>query len=179
MLIDEFFTVHFKKDLEVSEAEIQTIYQEGNTATVRHLLLLTKDKQDSAKKPVRRRMEALLARAKKGEDFTALVKRYSEYPGAGQDGGLMKDIERGDMVASFDSAAFTVAVGGLSGIFETEHGYHILKVIERKKDPRPLELVRSEIQTQVEKRRRSELYPKIREYIDQLKKENDFAVVRF
>jgi len=179
MLIDQFFTSHFEKDLAVSESEIQTVYNQGTAATVRHLLLLTKDKNDAAKKTVYRTMEALLTRARKGEDFIALIRRYSEYPGAAKDGGLVSDIARGDMVASFDSAAFATPIGGISGIFETEHGYHILKVIERKKDPRPLDLVRADIQMQAEKRKRNELYPKIREYVDRLKQDNAFAVVSF
>jgi parvulin-like peptidyl-prolyl isomerase len=61
----------------VTDAEIQKAYQEDQTATVRHILLLTQGKSPAEKMDIRKKMEDVLARAKKGEDFAALAKQYS------------------------------------------------------------------------------------------------------
>ena len=179
LTIDRFFSKHFDKDVQVTDPEIQASYSEGKTATARHILLLTKDKDDSAKKVIYRKMEEIQARIRKGEDFARLAGQYSEDPGSAKKGGLVENFQRGDMVPSFDEIAFTLPIGGISGIVETEYGYHIIKVVDRKKDTRPFETVRAELKQQLEQKKRRELYPKIQALIDRLKQENAFTVAKF
>ncbi len=177
--IDRFFSKHFEKDIQVTDQEVQASYSEGKTATARHILMMTKDKSDSAKKVIYRKMEDIQARIRKGEDFAKLAMQYSEDPGSAKKGGLVENFQRGDMVPSFDEMAFSLPIGGVSGIVETEYGYHIIKVVDRKKDSRPFEAVRAELKQQLEQKKRRELYPKIQALIDQLKKENAFTVAKF
>jgi parvulin-like peptidyl-prolyl isomerase len=71
----------------------------------------------------------LLARAKKGEAFDALAKQYSDCPSA-KDGGDLGFFRQGQMVPPFDQAAFSLKPGQMSGIVETQFGYHIIKRVQ-------------------------------------------------
>ncbi|RMG69045.1 MAG: hypothetical protein D6715_00705 [Calditrichaeota bacterium] len=147
------------KDAEaVSEEEIQQAYQEDKTATVRHILLSTQGKSKEEKAKIHQKMEKLLERARSGEDFAELAKQYSEDPGSKENGGLYADFPRGKMVPPFDSAAFNTPVGQISGIVETQFGYHILQILDRKKETRPLSEVHDELAEQVRRQKQTKAY---------------------
>jgi hypothetical protein len=83
---------------------------------------VTRSKADAKK-----RAEEVLAKAKAGEDFTALVKAYSEDPGSAERLGSLGKFKRDGMVKPFSDAAFTLKVDEVSGIVETPFGFHIIK----------------------------------------------------
>ena len=161
---------------EVTDEEIEEAYQEDQTATVRHILLRTQGKGDSAREAIRQEMETILERAKKGENFAELAKQYSEDPGSKANGGLYENFNRGTMEKPFEEAAFSVPVGGLSDVFETRYGYHILKVIERNKETRPLEHVRPVIEAQLMNEKQKNAYEV---FVEQLKQDDDFQMLPF
>jgi parvulin-like peptidyl-prolyl isomerase len=84
---------------------------------------------DIAKK--RALAEAVLRRAKAGEDFAALAREFSEDPVNREDGGLYEDIQRGQLLLEFEKAVLALKKGQISEIVESPHGYHIIK-LERK-----------------------------------------------
>jgi parvulin-like peptidyl-prolyl isomerase len=143
---------------QVTEAEIRRVYQEDKTASVRHILLLTQGKSAAEKADIRKKMEGILARAQKGEDFAALAKEYSEDPGSKDNGGLYADFARGTMVKPFEDAAFSVPVGQISGIVETSFGYHIIKVENRKKETQPYEQAKAQIEAQIKEQKQAEAF---------------------
>jgi len=144
--------------IKVSEEDIKKAYAEDKTASVRHILLLTQGKPETEKPAIRKKMEDLLARAKKGEDFAALAKEFTEDEGSKETGGLYEDFPRGKMVPPFNDAAFSVPVGQISGIVETEYGYHILKIEGRKKETEPLETVKPQIETALKQQKQAGAY---------------------
>lgn len=174
LLIQNYIEGVLASKITVSEEEIQKVYKEDKTASVRHILLLTQEKNDSEKKEIHKKMEDILSRARKGEDFAELAKKYSEDPGSKENGGLYEDFGRGQMVKPFEDAAFSVPSGKISDIVETRHGYHILKVIDRKKETRPLDEVRSEIEGQLRQARKTDAY---KEYVDQLKEKASLEII--
>lgn len=137
----------------VTEEDIRKAYQEetagDKTASVRHILLLTQGKTAAEKAEARKKIEDILVKAKAGEDFAALAKQYSEDPGSKDNGGLYENFGRGQMVKPFEDAAFLVPVGQISGVVETSYGYHIILVVDRKKETRPFEEVRAEIESRL------------------------------
>ena len=168
-----------KKKTRVTDEQIQEAYEkylQDTTVTVRHILMLTKDKSETEKKAIRRKVNQILVRARKGEDFSALAREFSEDPGSKDNGGLYEDFTRGDMIKPFEDAAFSVPIGQISDIVETQYGYHILKVIERKKNDRVLEEMRAELEAQIRKPEERNAIPS---HIEELKKKANFRMVEF
>jgi peptidyl-prolyl cis-trans isomerase SurA len=69
---------------------------------------------------------------KKGDDFSTLAVLYSEDPGSAKKGGELGMFKRGDMRLEFEAAAFKLKPGEISDIVETEDGFHLIQMIERK-----------------------------------------------
>jgi peptidyl-prolyl cis-trans isomerase SurA len=78
------------------------------------------------------KIDAIRLRVKSGEDFAFLAKSYSEDPGSAAEGGDLGFFDRKAMVKEFTAQAFKLKPGEMSPVFETEHGFHILQVIERR-----------------------------------------------
>ena len=158
----------------VTDAEIQKAYAEDKTATVRHILLLTQGKTPAEKAEIRKKMEGILERARKGEDFAALAKEFTEDPGSKENGGLYEDFPRGKMVKPFEDAAFTVPVGQISGIVETTYGYNILKIENRKKETQPLDQVKPQIEAALKQQKQNGAFDVL---LTGLKKKAGFELV--
>jgi len=132
-----------KRDLNVTvtDDEVQKLYndrpadfEEPEKAHVQHLLLMTIDPttqsplsadQVAAK---RKQIDALLVRARAGEDFTNLVKQYSEDPGSKATGGEY-NFSRGQMVPEFEAASFSMTNGQISDVVITKYGFHIIRLL--------------------------------------------------
>jgi parvulin-like peptidyl-prolyl isomerase len=118
-------------------------------------------------------MEDILSRAKKGEDFVALAKQYSEDSSSKENGGLYEDFGRGRMVKPFEDAAFSVPIGQISKIIETTYGYHILRVENRKKETLPLEQVKSQLEAQIKEQKR---FSAFEVHMNKLKDKSKFQI---
>lgn len=174
LLIENYLNDYFASKIQVSEEEVQKVYMEDKTASVRHILLSTQNMADAEKQEIRKKMEGILSRAKGGEDFAELAKTYSEDPGSKENGGLYENFGRGQMVKPFEDAAFSVPIGEISDIVETTFGYHIIKVIERKKEIRPLDEIRAEIEAQIRQMQQNDVY---QELLGQLKEKASFQII--
>ena len=78
--------------------------------------------------------EQILARAKSGEDFDALVNEYGEDPGMEQSPTGYVVTNNGQMVVEFETAALALKDNEVSDIVETSYGYHILKRLPFSED---------------------------------------------
>jgi peptidyl-prolyl cis-trans isomerase SurA len=78
------------------------------------------------------KLDAIRLRVKSGEDFGFLAKTYSEDPGSAPEGGDLGFFDRTMMAKEFTAWAFKLKPGELSPVFETDFGFHILQVIERR-----------------------------------------------
>ena len=94
------------------------------------------DVRDEVLADVRAEAERILAEAVAGADFADLAREHSTGP-SGPSGGDLGWFGRGRMVAPFEEAAFALEVGEISGIVETEYGYHIILVTDRQEASEP------------------------------------------
>jgi parvulin-like peptidyl-prolyl isomerase len=131
--------------IDVSEDLLRRAYKEPVSASVRHILLATQGQNEEQRAETRAKMEGILKRARSGEDFAKLAREYTEDPGSKENGGLYENFSKGQMVPEFDYAAFSAPVGSITDIVETQFGYHIIKIIERKSETRPYEEVRDSL----------------------------------
>jgi foldase protein PrsA len=176
LIIFKYVEKYLEKETQVNEAEIQEAYKEvtgTELATVRHILLRTNNKTESEKKELRKKLERILQRARKGEDFADLAKQYTEDPGSKENGGLYENFSKGEMVKPFEEAAFSVPIGTISDIIETKYGYHIVKVIDRKTESRTLQEMRTELEMNIKREKQNTVYPS---YISRLKEEAELAI---
>ena len=79
------------------------------------------------KQAARKQAEATLGRIKRGADFGKLAEELTGDPTGKRDHGFVPPSPRGRFVTAFDSAAWLLPPGGLSGIVETPFGYHIIR----------------------------------------------------
>lgn len=138
----------------VPDAEVEAFYNQNRQqyttpAQVRasHILFKTEGKDENA---VRTQAEAVLKRAKGGEDFAALAKQYSEDDSNRDKGGDLDYFGRGRMVPEFEAVAFALKNGEISDLVKTQFGFHIIKVIDNQPEVvRPLDQVKPEIVDQL------------------------------
>lgn len=98
-------------------------------ARARHILIkVDEEATDDQKAKARKEIDALLARARGGENFSELAKAHSQDSASAVKGGDMGFTPRGRMVPEFDDAMFALAPSKISDVVTTKYGYHIIKV---------------------------------------------------
>jgi peptidyl-prolyl cis-trans isomerase SurA len=87
---------------------------------------------DKIKASTREFAQSLLDSIKIGADFAELAKRYSEDPGSASQGGDLGFVKRGVFYPEFETAAYELEAGQLSGVIESPVGFHIIEMIEKR-----------------------------------------------
>ncbi len=125
----------FIQSARISDAELQKTYSESmdsyrqpERVKVRHILIKTQGKPKEEAPKLKAKAEDILKQLQHGGNFAELAKANSEDPGSAVKGGELGDIVRGQTVPNFEKAAFSLKPNELSGVVETEYGYHILQV---------------------------------------------------
>jgi len=89
---------------------------------------------EASKAEVRQRLLDLRSRIINGESFSTLAILYSEDPGSAPRGGELGFNTRGELAKPYAEAAWSLKQGVVSKIVETEFGFHIIQLIDRKGD---------------------------------------------
>ena len=143
--------------LAVTDAEIKSWYDSHKDRYVQpeerrasHILIAS---EKLGKDKAKTKAEALLAEIRKTPTaFAELAKKNSDDPGSASKGGDLGYFGRGTMVKSFEDAAQSLKEGEISGVVESDFGFHIIKLtgIHAAKE-KPLADVRSEIEAELKK----------------------------
>lgn len=78
------------------------------------------------------KLSKLIVRLNQGEDFAKLASTYSDDLGSAKNGGNLGWIKRGNLVPEFEAVAFNLEKDSISGIVETEFGYHVIQLLGRR-----------------------------------------------
>lgn len=135
-----YLSFPFVEDLHqvaVNDEAVQRYYQEHadvysvpEQRRARHILFrVAEDEAAESRAGKKAAAEKVLAQIKSGADFAALAKQFSEDSSKGK-GGDLGFFGRGQMVAPFEDAVFSLQAGAVSGVIETPFGYHIVKLEE-------------------------------------------------
>ena len=166
-----------KSKVMVSDEEIGEYYTknrqdyEGKEAVrLKQIFLAVPAKADKkTKAKIKEEAGQLRKRALAGEPFELLAVKYSQGPGAAQ-GGDIGFIEKGTIIAAVDSVAFSLPMGQVSEIIESDIGFHIIKVVDKKgAGLKPIAAVREEIKTKIEDEK---LEKKYEEWITSIRKKS-------
>jgi len=123
----------------VTEEDARTFYTKnpdkfarGESLKASHILIGVDAKASAdEKKKASEKAEKLRKDLAGGADFAALAKENSTCPSS-QQGGDLGYFSKGQMVPAFEKTAFSLKPGEISDIVETQFGYHIIKVAEKK-----------------------------------------------
>lgn len=123
----------------ISEEEVKAFYDQNpnlfkvpERIRASHILVKTDaSATDQDKAKAKEKIQSLKQRVAAGEDFAKLAVENSDCPSAPK-GGDLDYFQRGQMVPSFEDAAFALKPGETSEIVETQFGYHLIKVVDRQ-----------------------------------------------
>jgi peptidyl-prolyl cis-trans isomerase C len=139
LVFKTYFQQEFMGNIEIDEKKKKAYYEENQEkfrqperVKASHILVkVSPDADETAKNKAREKIEAIEKKVKAGEDFAKLAEENSEGPSS-QNGGDLGFFQRGQMVKSFEEAAFSLKAGEVSQIVETQFGYHLIKVAEKE-----------------------------------------------
>ena len=111
-----------------SPGAADSVYKADQVRLLQHILFrVAPNAVPEVRNAARSKASNALARVKRGSDFGTLASQLSEDPGSKADKGFLPPSPKGKFVTAFDSAGWTLAPGGVSGVVETPFGYHIIK----------------------------------------------------
>jgi peptidyl-prolyl cis-trans isomerase C len=158
MAIDALLEETLRDKGEVSDREVQQFYQENvgrftepQEVKVRHIFVTSEAV-----------LQEVLGRLSKGERFETLASIYN-VDKSREDGGNLGYIRRGQLAPAFgpfEEVAFSLRKkGDISEVVQTPHGYHIIKLDERRgRVVRPLDKVKEKIRFFLQQKKRQEAY---------------------
>ncbi len=158
---DEDVKAEYQRRARLEEADVEV--------HARHIVIqVPKDGDAAAVEKARERAAELAKRARAGEDFGELAKKYSEGPSK-VDGGDVGFFKRGEMVAAFDQVAFSLKPNEVSDPVRSPFGWHVIQVLERRAGKsRPYEAVKDEIRDRLT---REQMQRQTEQYVEELRKQ--------
>ena len=163
-LVSQKFYEEKTKDVTVSDEEVKEAYDQlkeagrmdrPETADVAHILILApRDGSEEEVAEAKKEIDAIRERIVEGkEDFGEVAKEVSEDESSKPRGGTYEDVPRGRMVPEFEERMFEIPLGEVSEPFQSQYGWHILKVSEREEaGTMALEDVEEQVRNAVETR---------------------------
>jgi peptidyl-prolyl cis-trans isomerase C len=182
LVISNYIETKIVPTITVSDEEIKNFYNENKAQLVEepqvkasHILIgVDAAATPEVKAQAKAKAEATLQELKAGKDFAATAKAVSTCPSKEQ-GGDLGFFAKGQMVPAFEQAAFALKPGELSEVVETQFGYHIIKLTERKEaEPPKLEELREKIAAFLKGQKTQKA---VFEFVTKLRKESKVEVM--
>lgn len=120
----------------------------------RHILIKPNEVENV--EDVQRRLQQLKLRIENGEDFGELARGHSQDTVSAAQGGDLDWIDPGDLVPEFENVLNSLQVGEISPPFETQYGWHIVQVLERRKHDNTEDAIRTQAREAIRERKLAE-----------------------
>jgi peptidyl-prolyl cis-trans isomerase SurA len=139
-LLAREMTQKITKNIEVTPAEVRKFFNKipadslpyyGADAIIGQIVRVAKV-SNQQKEEAKVRLEGIRNKILDGENFNELAKKYSEDPTAASNGGELGYFGRGAMVPEYEAMAFKLRKGEISHPFESQFGFHIMQLIDRR-----------------------------------------------
>lgn len=178
--IDKFRNMEIGQKAKPSQKDINKFYNdnreklfvEPESVHVRHVLVAVgKNDNDKVKAEKKEKIENLRKQLVSGADFTEIARKNSDCPSK-EVGGDLSFVRRGQMVKEFEKAAFSQEKNAIGPVIQTEFGYHIVQVLDKKPEKKiTLDEAKGKIAAYLEQKNKMEAFNEI------LKKLKDKAKV--
>jgi peptidyl-prolyl cis-trans isomerase C len=171
-LADMFIKQEILESVKVEEKDLKNEYETNKEnykieeqVKASHILIIIGEESTEEKKiEAKAKAEEILKEVLEGKiSFEELAKKYSDDKGSGENGGDLGYFSKQDMVNEFADAAFAGESGKvIPALVETQYGYHIIKVSDKKTAGyKSFEEVKSEIEEFILDKKRTEKYEKM------------------
>ncbi len=160
--------------IQVSPAELEAHYKDELTKAntnfeveAAHIVLpVATDATPAEAAAAEQEAREILARAKAGEDFAGLARKYSKGPGADR-GGYLGTVRKGSLDPALEEALFALPAGQAGGPVRTRFGFHVVRAIQRKKlAPPPFEEVEGRLRVELHNQK---LQDALNKWVEELK----------
>jgi parvulin-like peptidyl-prolyl isomerase len=175
-----------QKQLNLTDADVKAYYDahqdkfhQPELVSVRHILVAVKrDPKDTVgmtDAEAKQRIALIQADLrKKGADFAALAKKYSDDPGSKDNGGLYENVDPSHWDPTFAAAAMSQPIGKVGAPVRSHYGYHLIKVESRKPARTiPFDEAKTEARQLATQERQGQVWDQL---MDRLKKEIPFEL---
>ncbi|NBX63120.1 MAG: peptidyl-prolyl cis-trans isomerase [Betaproteobacteria bacterium] len=162
-----------EKTISVSEAELKSYFDQNQSnlaakeeRRASHILVnAPKEMNDADKAKAKEKALSLLESVKKSPaQFAEIAKKNSQDPGSAANGGDLGFFARGAMVKPFEEAAFSLKKGDISGLVQSDFGYHIIQLTDVKSaSSANFVQMRSVLETELKKQLAQKKYAEIAE----------------
>lgn len=162
-----------RKTITVNEQDLKTYYEQNQSRLAgqeqrraSHILLtVAAQAPDAERQKVKQKAVELQARVAKAPDsFADVARKNSQDPGSAGQGGDLDFFSRGAMVKPFEDTVFAMKKGEISGVVETEFGYHIIRLTDVKTPKtRSFEEMRPDIEAELKKQQAQRKFAEVAE----------------
>lgn len=129
----------------------------------RHILIRAAQGDDKAGAEAKKKIEDVIGRLNKGEDFAKVAKDVTEDPSGKANGGDLGWFTKDQMVPEFADAAFNLKPGQISGPVHTQFGWHVIKLEDKRKKQAPsFADVKPQLEQYVTRKAQADLITKLR-----------------
>jgi peptidyl-prolyl cis-trans isomerase C len=144
----------FAAKAEVTDKEIRAYYDKNRDSfrqpeqvRASHILIKADPGDEGKKAAARKKIGEILDKVRQGQDFASLARTYSEDATGPKDGDLGY-IKQGQVMKPFEETLFALKTGEVSGVVETNLGYHLIKAVDRKPEMTiPFENLKDQLRT--------------------------------
>ena len=155
VLIEELLRQKVTPASQVTEEEVKRAYEDNKiqltteAVKVSHIMVKTESEA-----------ETIQAELKAGKSFEDLAKAKSQDAGSAEKGGELGMLSRGQTEPEFETAAFALKDGEVSGVVKTQYGYHIIKVLSHETTLQPYDEVKNRLREMLEKQKQRDVLMK-------------------